>query len=197
MSSLEYLNEELRKALQVENYERAALLRDRIAEWKRLKGSRSGASGNADGDPETQYWNRFARPSAQETEKEREWDELLKKFGRAFFFNDPLMQAPRRFFDPRKLEPELQRMRDAGEALRQQLQEQYERMRRDTQDAIIKAVQEQVALYFNGLELDPYTMRGQVLRVIDHRDNTEEYHFRGRLLLVVDTGSMPWTLVKM
>jgi hypothetical protein len=108
------------------------------------------------------------------------------------------------FIDPRKLEPELQRMRDAGKAaeeacaaLRQQVLEQYERMRRDTQDGIIKALQEQVAHYFNGLELDPYTMRGQVLRVIDHRDNTEEYHFRGRLLLLVDTGSMPWTLVKM
>jgi hypothetical protein len=211
MNSLQYLKAELKKALQVENYERAALLRDRIAEWKRLEGSRSG---DAQKHPPTmsEFLKNMPRkafddmflitpfkmnfdpspsPSREETRRTNDLEDMLRS-------------QPPQIWDPSKLRHVLEGMtnagkaaEDAGAALRQQLLEQHARMRRDTQDSIIKAVQEQVALYFGGLELDPYTMRGQVLRVIDHRDNTEAYHFRGRLLLMVDTGSEPWNIVKM
>ncbi len=39
-----------------------------------------------------------------------------------------------------------------------------------------------------------HAMRKQILRVVDHRNHTEEYHYKGRMVLLVNTGTWPWTI---
>ena len=168
--TLQWLTQRLRYAVDAENYEEAARLRDRIAEV------RTKAEPATDKAPP-----KSSVPGAP-----------VVFMGHPGMFENWNKPAPP-FFNPEKLRPALDAM---GQAAMEQARLRYEEYYRQNREALLRALDEQMQHYF-GLALDPYTMKGQVIRLIDHRNATEEYIFRGRLLLVVDTTSLPWAIARM
>lgn len=167
--TIRYLQQRLQSCLAVEDYEQAARLRDRI---KQLL------------DPEITPYPRpgplALRPTAEAPSRE--------ELRRTRDLEDALRHSPR-FFEPAMLETELLRMREHA-------REQEHRYIRQHKEAIETAIHQQMAYYFPGLVIQPHAMRGQGFILTDHRTNTDEYHFRGKLLLVVDRSVLPWQIIK-
>lgn len=175
--TLRYLELRLERCLEAEAYEEAALLRDRI---KELKGGGAAEAGLSAADKKKLDEARARGESAGERLRRTLFDAFLDKPPVVFFYPEPMKDA---LAGMRKEEHE--RYRQA-----------YAEMQQRMQAAILTALREQIALHFDGLVYDPYTILGLVIRLIDHRNHSEEYSLHKRLLLVVDTSTFPWVITK-
>lgn len=158
----------LQRCLKAEAFEEAALLRDRIKEL------RGGEQKESPAKPEPQGPGIGGSIFMAKPENFEQW-------------------PARRIWDSAKLKDALAGMRKEEHERHRQT---YAEMQQQMQAAILTALREQIALHFQGLEYDPYTMRGQVIRLIDHRHHTEEYSLHRTLLLVVHTSTVPWVITK-